>query len=381
MLSRIGNIVQSLRERAKYSLEDLAARSAVPVAVLRDLENGQPGISTTQLDDVAAELAVDPLALLQGREVSRLMPSIFLRHRPMQDFDDRDATAFDNALEQGRLLTNLGSILNEPSYGLQDEHAFGQREAPADRADAPAQDGYQLARGVRLWLNNPKGPHADLRCLLEERFGIAVVTQSLFSPKVTAASIRSQRNGAIILGTSDAQRLAKSQLVRVHLCHELCHLLFDASNGGLHLVVDREIDKTIHAAEQRARAFAAEMLLPREGLIELLGLPHQVETPATALDLVARARSHFGTPHEIAANHLCNLRFIHINLREWLENEKSEYRGTIIETSLPPIKATSLHVGKLVELAHGKSLITDGEARQILRLDRLDSLPWKEVVS
>ncbi len=379
MLDRIRDIVRSIRERENWSLDDLALRSAVPVEVLAALEKGQPGISTTQLGDLASALSVDPLALLHGHELPRPTPSVFLRHHPVQDFDNRDALILDDALEQGRLLASLRSMLGEPILGLQTPQLFVQREASSDRPDAPAQDGYQLAREVRRWLNNTADRHMDLRAMLEECFGVAVVIRPLVSSGMTAASVRSRNTGVIVLNSSDSQRLTNPLLTRVHLCHELCHLLFDPSNGGLHLVIDRETDKAIHAAEQRARAFAAEMLLPREGLLKLLGTPHQVDVPAVALDLVARARSYFGTPHEIAANHLCNQRFVHIKLREWLEAEKADYRGNLPETSLPLANATSLHVANLVEQAHRKTLITDGEARQILRLDRLDPLPWRDV--
>ena len=53
--------------------------------------------------------------------------------------------------------------------------------------------------------------------------------------------------------------------------------------------------------------------------MDMLGPPLDIQDLTGARELVSRARSHFGTPHEIAVNHLCNHRFVDRRLREWLE--------------------------------------------------------------
>jgi transcriptional regulator with XRE-family HTH domain len=378
VIERIGDIVRTVRERENRSRSDVADRSGVPLSILEALERGQRGITTTQLDEVAQALSLDFTALLNGREVHRRLPSVFLKHEPIQDFDDRDGAILDEAHEQGRSLRSLRSLLGDPPLALQ-AGTFPQREAPADRPEAPAQDGYRLARVVRQWLGNTAEPLGDLRALLEERFGVAVVVRPLGSSRVTAAGIRADDDATIVLGTRDPQRIMNPLLTRVHLPHELCHVLFDPSQGGLHIVVDWVADRRSHAAEQRARAFAAELLLPLEGLTQLLGPARAVDTTSSARDLVAAARSRFGTPHEIAANHLCNLRFVDLRLREWLEAEKTTFTGTPPATTLPASGAPSIFVGNLVERAHGDNLLTDADARSILGLDRLAPLPWDEL--
>lgn len=378
MIDRIAAIVRSVREREPCSLSDLADRSGVPLSVITALEGGRPGITTTQLDDVAGALSLDPTALLNGREVARRAPSVFLRHTPMQDFDDRDGAVLDDALEQGRSLANLRSLLGEPPLALQ-AGTFAQREAAADRPEAPAQDGYRLAREVRRWLDNTAEPLGDVGTLVEERFGVAVVVRILESSRVTAAGVRAETAAAIVLSARDLQRTRNPLLTRVYLSHELCHVLFDPSPGGLHIVVDRVTDQKTNAAEQRARAFAAELLLPLEALTRLLGAPREVDETGVARDLVTQARSRFGTPHEIAANHLCNLRFIDLRLREWLQAERTTFAGTPPEMILPASDAPSRRVGEQVARAHREGILTDGEARAILGIDRLAPLPWDEV--
>ena len=378
MLERIGDIIRTVRERANYTLDDLARQSGVPLPILTALEQRQPGITTTQLDDVAQVLSLDPTALLSGREVPRCVPSVFLRHTPIQDFDDRDGGVLDDALEQGRGLANLCSLLGEPALGLQ-TGSFVQRETAAARPDMPAQEGYRLAREVRRWLGQDTEPLGDMRVLLERRLGVAVLVRSLDSSRVTAASVRAGTYAAVVLSARDLPRAWNPLLTRVYLAHELCHVLFDPSQGGLHIVIDAVADRKHHAAEQRARAFAAELLLPLEGLTQLFGAPRHVSEMGKAQELVKQARCRFGTPHEIATNHLCNLHFIDLRLRGELEAAVTTFMGIPPETTLPEEGAPSRLVAEYVERAHREELLTDGEARLLLGIDRLEPLPWDKV--
>lgn len=401
MIERIGDIVRTVREREKLSLQALADRSGVPLSILEALERGQQGITTVQLDDVAQVLSLDPVALLQEHEVQRPVPSVFLLHAPMQDFDERDMPILDDALEQGRSLTSLRRLLEEPDLALQ-AGTFIRREARADGKGAPAQDGYQLAREVRQWLGNTGEPIGDVRALLEERFGVAVVVRRFVSSRVieaesshataaqssrvTVAGIRANSDAVVVLNADDPQRAKNPLLERVHLPHELCHALFDPSQGGLHIVIEWDADpksnaaeQRARAAEQRARAFAAELLLPLKGLTQLLGPPKAVTSTNLARNLVAQARSRFGTPYHIAVNHLCNLGFIDMQLHGWLKAEPiPPFTGTPPRTTLPESGESSLLVRDLVERAHRDSILMDTEARSLLGMDRFAPLPWDE---
>lgn len=376
MIDRIGATVQAARKRGGGSLEDLAARSGVPSSVLAALERGEVGITTTELQDVAAALSLDLAALLNGREIQRSTPSIFLRHQQLQDFDHRDEGALDDALDQGRLLADLRRELGEPPLALQ-AGRFRPCEPATHRPDAPALDGYRRARDLRRWLNNVAEPLGDLRALIEERFGVAIVVRQLESQSVTAVCVRADAAAALVLNARDSQRAQNPLLGRVVLAHELCHALFDPSSGGIHVVLDVLLDRKVHAAEQRARAFAAELLLPRQGLKQMIDEPGEIRDSGAALDLIERVRGRFGTPHPITANHLCNLGFISAELREWLEAGVTTFAGTPPETTLPDVDGPSVLVTRLAERAHRDGLVTDGEARTILGLDRIAPLPWE----
>jgi len=107
----------------------------------------------------------------------------------------------------------------------------------------------------------------------------------------------------------------------VDLAHELGHVLFDAEKNVL-MVVDENLDleeaSEQDPREQRARAFAAELLMPFGGLVQVLGKPAAVSTMTNARDLIVRARARFRTPHEVTVNHLTNSRFIDGALRAGL---------------------------------------------------------------
>jgi Zn-dependent peptidase ImmA (M78 family) len=377
VIDRIANVVKTVRQREASSLNDLAERSGVPLTTLLALENGQPGITTDQLDDVAKALSLDPVGLLRGNEIPRVVPSVFLRHTPLQDFNFNDSSLLDYALEQGRHLSNLRTLLREPASALQAQ-VFENKQAGADRVQGPAKEAYRLAATVRKWVENTAAPIKDLGTLLEEQFGIAILVLVLETSRSAAVSVRAGASAAIVLNDRDLQRAANPLLARVHLAHELCHLLFDPLVGGLHIVVDSIGDRKTEAAEQRAKAFAAEFLLPLDGLVQLLGNQRGVSETKTALDLVTRARTHFGTPHEITANHLCNLNFVDLRLREWLESQKTPFSGKAPETRLPGVGAPSRLVAEYVQRAYREGFLTDGEARGVLGLDRLAPLPWDE---
>jgi len=375
VLDRIGQVVLAARNQAGRTRDEIALDAGIQPQALESLEQGKPGLTTTQLVAVARALLLDPVALLSGRKEERPVPSVFLRHAPMQDFDAQDYSVLDEALEESRRLNRLRELLGRKPLLLQ-ANVFQTREAAADSPDAPAWDGYKLARDVRRSLGQTKEPLSDIRELIEGRLGATVVVRQLVSTKVTAATVRADVAAAIVLSDTDSQRTSNPLLARVIVAHELCHALFDPLAGGLQIVLDENNERKTNAAERRARAFAAELLLPLDGLVSLLGPSLSISDADTASQLVARARSHFGTPHEIAVNHLCNHGFIHISIRERLEHDKTPFTGMVPTTSLPRASEPSIAVREHVEVAHRDGHITDGEARAILSLDRLAPLPW-----
>ncbi|MCX5743170.1 MAG: helix-turn-helix domain-containing protein [Proteobacteria bacterium] len=369
MLAEIGAVVARVRTRRGLSLTDLAKHIQGEETILARLEAGEPGVTTTQLDDLAQALDLDPQCLRRGEERVRPSLTVFLRHEGMQDFQDVDRAVLDGAIEQARILHELGVMLHE-SNDVWPGASFKRAEAPHDSFDAAAKHGYQLAIELRKFWGLPIEPLEDLRAIVEERLGIAILVRQL-STRATCA-VKVCDDAAIVLsgGTRGAAR------VRGAIAHELCHILHDPDHEGVHVVLDPEHDRSTHANEQRARAFAAELLLPRAGLNRLLGVPRNVREQLVARDLVIAAMDRYGTSWPITANHLCNREFIDLELRVWLEALDAHVLSSSWSVSLPPVHGPSQLVEQRTTRAHERALITDGEARSALGIEAIDPLPW-----
>lgn len=372
LLQKIGRGVASARKRASLSVARLAEAANVGQAAVAALERGEAGMMASELDRIAAALGLAPAALLRGEVVELRSPSVFLRHQGTMDLRDADLARLDAAMIEGRLCSELGARMGDDSCAWR-TRTFKPKAARGERT---AQEGYGLAREVRRAIGAPAEPLGDVRELVEGRFVVPVLVADLASTKVTALSLRDTLGAAIVLNGEDAERARNPSLARVHVLHELCHVLFDPSEGGLHLVVDEGEGSKESRAEKRARAFAAEMLLPKEGLQRMFPSARAISDRAAASDMVEKARGHFGTPHELSANHLANLGLVASELREWLVANKSKVSKPSVGTSLPSAGEPSHLLRLLVARAHDQGEITDGEARHALRLDTVEPLPW-----
>ena len=124
--------------------------------------------------------------------------------------------------------------------------------------------------------------------------------------------------------------------------------------------------------EQRANAFAAELLLPAEGLRRLLGKPAYEMSVAAAREMVDRARREFATPIEITVNHLVHREYVvHWNreaiIREARAREPVRSGATAVTTR-------DVLTRRVVE-ALGVDAITEEKARELLGVSAWDALP------
>lgn len=175
-----------------------------------------------------------------------------------------------------------------------------------------------------------------------------------------------------------SERRTNPSTIRVDLAHELAHVLFDPADGRVNLVVDDDgqENRNVTRAEQRARAFAAELLMPAEGLRRLLGPPQYAMGIVEAMDVVERTRSDFLTPIEIAVNHLVNREYVWSEIREAvIEKARSgEPSGDRYAAELmDPFARPDLLERRVIE-ALNRDLMTQGRARELLRLSVWDDL-------
>ncbi|WP_437878419.1 helix-turn-helix domain-containing protein [Sorangium sp. So ce513] len=374
MSQSIGKLVQTRRSEVGFSHEELAELARVPLATLEAFEAGQGNITAAALDRVAYVLGVDAGVLRQGRIERSPTAALFFRQGAFADFRDvEDRPKIVEAFERALALRKVNTLLGRPP-------SLRERFEPEEPTPEVFKDGYRLARKVRSVLGDETGPLGDMAELLEEEFDVLVRAEALSSAGIDALSLKEPQTGvaAAILNTASRRR-SNAWTARVDLAHELGHILFDPPQGEIHLVIDREDDenKGVWHAERRARAFAAELLMPAEGLRQLLGPPRYEMALSRALDLMARVREEFRTPIEITVNHLINREYIvHFLQEAVIEQAKRTGRGGAAATP-PPHPARQDALTRRVLEALDRDLISAGRARELLLLTAWDDLPAK----
>jgi len=385
MLARdIGRAIGTARVRLGVSLDHLAASTSLDAALLGSIERGERLVSTAKLDRIASALGIDAFALYGGRDVERTFV-VLPRYAARGDFQHGDLPVLRRALERATALHEVSAILGKTSL-------VGQFQPNPPGAD-PAQDGYYRARIVRKALGQFTEPLGSLPTLLAERFDVPVVAARLATGMLQAAAVRSSAThaAAIVLNPSakDGPTAGTFQawlVDRVSICHELCHILFDESKGG---IVDVTLDDLIREGlekppiEQRAGAFAAELLIPLFGLKSLLGEGRQTDNVAHADRMVDEVRTHFKTPAEIAVNHLYNHAYV-ARIADFRKELIERAQGRELrQAAIPPADETDAWRRTLIartQEAHDGSRITDGAARALLELEPGEPLPWERDV-
>ncbi|MEQ1565254.1 MAG: ImmA/IrrE family metallo-endopeptidase [Myxococcota bacterium] len=135
---------------------------------------------------------------------------------------------------------------------------------PVHDTDPPWKEGYRLGEQARAELAPGRGPLQSVQATLEG-LGVHVAFVPFATPGVEAAAVREPLALGLILLNSSHERVVRVPSRRSVLAHELCHLLFDATDRHLVTSVTRDTDQGV-ATEQRANAFAPAFLAPRAEL-------------------------------------------------------------------------------------------------------------------
>jgi transcriptional regulator with XRE-family HTH domain/uncharacterized protein (DUF2267 family) len=363
-LTDLGRALARLRTLYGLSIGECAARIGVTVEQLAAIESGQ--IDLTGLEGIARLYDLDEDGLREGmiRPVEGVAgATIFLLQGAYQDFDARALDVLDRAMCMARAMTALNAASDEGRERLRRRLQFVPT-APAgpNPADA-ARQGYKLARMVRARMKLGGEPIEDIRALLEDQLGIAVVVDDLIGLDLRAASVLDVHRAAAtaVLASRDPDRQNNPVLTRVYLAHELCHILFDpGSPGSVRIALDGSAKdgrassevkaNRARLTESRAKGFAAELLIPLAGVSLLLGAPAKAPVPSLerARDMVLRVREHFGTSWEIAARHLENLSFFQEEIARVLLDDTQRPPPARHSTSLPAAAAIPVLLAQML---------------------------------
>jgi IrrE N-terminal-like domain len=156
--------------------------------------------------------------------------------------------SYPSVPEASRTLKDLRSRLNVPSSEL------------------PHEQGYSLAAQLRRELGNPDAPF-DIEAYLAET-GVKIDTANLSDVKVDGATVWGDQHGPVIVLNQLGAR-QEPWARRMILAHELCHLLVDRPAAAELMVASTPWAPP--ELERRANAFAAELLLPKAGILRVAG--------------------------------------------------------------------------------------------------------------
>lgn len=192
----------------------------------------------------------------------------------------------------------------------------------------PHEDGYRAARDFRRAMGNADGPITDLKSTIESDVGVLVRAHAFRARSVRAMTVKSREDVVIVL----AERAVDGVARRTDLAHELAHALLDAPRASSSLWVDlaNEDTHTTSRIEKRARAFAAELLVPLAGLRASFGKPSAKLSLEGAAHMVEDVRRRFIVTTHVAVNHLKDLGYV-----------PEEFRDALIESARPMRLATN----------------------------------------
>jgi Zn-dependent peptidase ImmA (M78 family) len=162
------------------------------------------------------------------------------------------------AMTQLRMESALG--LPGPEVTFEYEPFYGSANTPAYRV------GYDLADRFREALGFADRPIDSMRELLEQRLRIPVI-QAELGDRIAGATVASGDRRTIVVNLSGRNRNVYAR--RSTMAHELSHILFDPREQLRELRVDeydeldRREDQIPDPVEQRANAFAVQLLAPR----------------------------------------------------------------------------------------------------------------------
>lgn len=189
----------------------------------------------------------------------------------------------------------------------------------------PYLQGYALARWLREYLKLSPEQRVEPRELLSQ-WGVATLELDINEPFIDAVAVWSPHHGPAVMFNPGGLRSSYPSGLRVSLAHEIAHLLVD--HGEALPVLEVLGGRVPKAVEQRANAFAAEFLLPREvagrRAAEALRDARDHQPKMEALKkVVDELASHYGTSHETTTWQIVNSSHLTEFETRWLKHYRT----------------------------------------------------------
>ena len=259
--------IRGARQQRGWSQGRLAEEVGLAQSAISRIETGERSVDSLELAAIARALRVSPLDLLEedsGRV--RLAARAEVLNTP----------AIEPTLARAEAIIDIERLLD--SLEVTDPLARVERtgiELPGAGSDI--QQGMDLAAQIRATLGLANQPIADLPKFVESRFGIDVVVDEL--PDGVAGLY--VEYGVSALAMVDAASVVGRQ--RFTIAHEVGHRVCGDAADLSDVIVDRYGFSRQHM-ERRANAFAAHLLMPRDGLVDQINGRNVDEQVVTELE-------------------------------------------------------------------------------------------------
>lgn len=270
----------SAHPRARAAVDAWRARARVPTFfVLRS------GLSQAEVEHLRGTRSAEEFwELSAGNDDSELLAA---------------ARMIGGKMPRSEMARILDVVRQQPHTHSGELDSLSEKAGPlVDVNEHPYQDGYSLGVWLRtqLSLGSAKvDPIALLR-----RWNVNIIEMNLERTRIEALACWGPKHGpSVILNLVDIDGEPLSpDRIRATLAHEICHLLVDRETSLPLAEVLRGIAP--RRPEQRARAFAAQLLLPK------LEASAEVRRATSIVDAIEALRSRFGVSAVLAAWQILN---------------------------------------------------------------------------
>lgn len=249
----LGRRIRSARESCGLTQEQLGEAVGLSRVAIGQVETGGRTVSGIELDRIAYAVGRDIKAFFDSQFVEQDALAALFRSNPQLTERAELLHALQNSLALGHEVTGLEHLLGIDRVQLL--AAGYDLPAPRSRWDA-IQQGQKVAGDERQRLGAGVSPIGDLAELLEAQ-GLRTAAVSL-PDNISGLTLSDPKIGMFIVINADHPPLRK----RFSLAHEYAHVLIDRDRSGALSRAENRAD----LLEVRANAFAAELLMPAEGV-------------------------------------------------------------------------------------------------------------------
>lgn len=373
-MQKPAELIRAARESAGLSVEELAPWARLSPEQLQRIEQGHAEPTWHEVDRCARVFGLRIEDLFAG-EAGRAPMTLLLR----SDKDD-DGLSIRDVLttDSDEMLGEFQRVVRDIAE-LERDLERTRPTLPVIRPGACPPDvhrGDHYARAVRQALDLGDDPIPSMLSLIR-KLGVTVVWADRGDAEIDGACTTVPVPAILVANAVDAPAPWR---VRATLAHELCHLLFDLVEGRAVLVSPVFVrSPRLVEVERRARAFAACLLAPTDGVRRRVG-----QTDPTSEAAIALVGAGFGVGRTLAINRLQHLYKLTDDQRLTMESRYGSAMAASYEVDLaadtPPDRA-GMRGGELLALTEQalRAGIPASRARRMLGLGPSDALPFPEL--